>query len=77
MSKMVSDLTGTCQDHIFALSSIIENRFHSKKDTLVCFNNMFDCVDLLWQKLNSRYGIEGRFMLALQALSKEVRSQLE
>ena len=62
-----------CQDHIFTLTSIIENRFLLKQDTFACFidfRKAFDCVNrqMLWEKLESRYGISG----ALKALYSKV-----
>ena len=36
----------SCQDHIFTLASLIENRFADKKDTFTCFIDLkkaFDC----------------------------------
>jgi hypothetical protein len=43
-----------CQDHIFVLTSIIENRIAKKEDTFASFidsKKAFDCVsrDLLWK----------------------------
>ena len=68
----------SCQDHIFALTSIIENRMYQKKDTFACFvdfKKAFDCVnrDLLWEKLSTRFGLFGNFLTALQALYEDVR----
>ena len=53
-----------CQDHIFALTSIIENRIQTKKDTFACFidfRKAFDTVNrkYLWAKLEKRYGMSG------------------
>ena len=66
-----------CQDHIFALTSTIENRMAKKEDSFACFidfKKAFDCVnrDLLWEKLNVRFGLSGKFLLALKALYKDV-----
>ena len=66
-----------CQDHIFALTSTIENRMARKEDTFACFidfKKAFDCVnrDLLWKKLAVRFGLSGKFLLALKALYKDV-----
>lgn len=68
----------SCQDHIFALTSVIENRMCQKKDTFACFvdfKKAFDCVnrDLLWDKLSVRFGLFGNFLTALQALYADVR----
>jgi len=58
-----------CQDHIFALTSTIENRMAGKEDTFACFIDFkaaFDCVnrDLLWKKLAARFRLSGKFFLA-------------
>ena len=57
-----------CQDHIFALTSTIENRMARKEDTIACFidfKKAFDCVnrDLLWKKLAVRLGYQASFFL--------------
>ena len=62
-----------CQDHIFTLTSIVENRMHTKQDTFACFidfRKAFDCVDreLLWGKLAARFKINGNFLTALKGL---------
>ena len=48
-----------------------------KEDTFSCFidfKKAFDCVnrDLLWKKLAVRFGLSGKFLLALKALYKDV-----
>ena len=48
-----------------------------KEDAFVCFidfKKAFDCVnrDLLWKKLAVRFGLSGKFLLALKALCKDV-----
>jgi len=67
----------SCQDSIFTLASLLENRLLSKKDTFACFIDLrkaFDCInrDLLWQKLKQRYRIGGHFLAALKSLYKRV-----
>ena len=67
-----------CQDHIFTITSIVENRFSQNKDTYACFidfKKAFDSVDrsLLWNKLQTRYGVTGNFLATLQALYKNVQ----
>ncbi len=69
----------SCQDHLFVLSSVIENRRCLKQDTYACFidfRKAFDSVDrdLLWNKLASRYGIRGRFLVALKKMYERVES---
>ena len=71
-----------CQDHILTLTSIIENRMLEKQDTFACFidfKKAFDCVDrdLLWGKLETRYNLNGNFLVALKALYKEVRCAVD
>jgi len=67
----------SCQDSIFTLASLLENKLLSKKEALVCFIHLrkaFDCInrDLLWQKLKQRYRIGGYFLAALKSLYKGV-----
>lgn len=71
-----------CQDHIFTLAAIVENRLLAKKDTFACFidfRKAFDCVDrkLLWRKLEERYKIQGNFLLALKALYSKVNCAVD
>ncbi len=59
-----------CQDHIFVLTSIIENRMAKKEDTFTCFidfKKAFDCVsrEFLWRKLETRFCLSGNMLLAL------------
>ena len=66
-----------CQDHIFALTSTMENRMGRKEDTFTCFidfKKAFDCVnrDVLWKKLSLRFGLSGNFLLAIKALYADV-----
>lgn len=66
-----------CQDHIFTLTSIVQNRLFEKKDTFACyidFRKAFDCVDrgLMWSKLQVRYGLDGNILNALKALYSKV-----
>jgi len=66
-----------CQDSIFTLASLLENRLLSKRDTFACFIDLrkaFDCInrDLLWQKLEQRYRIGGHFLAALKSLYERV-----
>ena len=66
-----------CQDHTFALTSIIENRMAQKEDTFTCFidfKKAFDCVsrDLLWERLEKRFGLSSNFLLAVKALYEDV-----
>ena len=67
----------SCQDHIFTLTSIIENRLQERKDTFasfIDFRKAFDSVNrlLLWHKIHHRFGISGNFYEALQAIYKDV-----
>ena len=67
----------SCQDHIFTLTSIVENRMGRKEDTFTCFidfKKAFDCVnrDVLWEKLAIRFGLSGHFLLAIKALYEDV-----
>ena len=66
-----------CLDHIFTLSSIVENRMLGKQDTFACFidfRKAFDSINrpLLWQKLKTRYGLNGNFLSALQSTYENV-----
>ena len=67
-----------CIDHIFVLSTILENRLKKKKETFACFvdaRKAFDRVDrdLLWFRLISM-GISGTFLTALRSLYKGVKA---
>ena len=71
-----------CQDHIFTLTTIIENRLLNKMDTFACFvdfKKAFDCVnrDLLWHKIEARYKIRGKFLSALKSLYKNVSCSVD
>ena len=71
-----------CQDHIFTLTTIIENRLIDKKDTFACFvdfKKAFDCVNrnLLWHKIESRFRISGKFLSALKSLYSNVSCSVD
>ena len=62
----------SCQDHVYALYSLIHNRKLRKKETYTCFvdcRKAFDTVnrDCLWFKLMS-LGIHGKILQAIQSL---------
>ena len=62
----------SCQDQIFSLFSIIENRKSRKKDTFACFvdfKKAFDSIprEKLWSKLNN-IGINGLFLSSIRGL---------
>ena len=62
----------SCQDHVYALYSLIHNRKLRKKETYTCFvdcRKAFDTVnrDCLWFKLMS-FGIHGKILQAIQSL---------
>ena len=62
----------SCQDHVYALYSLIHNRKLHKKETYTCFvdcRKAFDTVnrDCLWFKLMS-LGIHGKILQAIQSL---------
>ncbi|MCG8045103.1 MAG: reverse transcriptase family protein, partial [Candidatus Thiodiazotropha endolucinida] len=66
----------SCQDHVYSLYSIINNRKLKRRDTFACFVDMkkaFDTVnrDCLWFKL-LKAGIHGKMVNALQSLYKDV-----
>ena len=66
----------SCQDHVYSLYSIINNRKLKKRDTFACFVDMkkaFDTVnrDCLWFKL-LKAGIHGKILNAIQSLYKDV-----
>ena len=67
----------SCEDHIFSLYSILNERKISRKSTFVCFVDMkkaFDTVrwDFLWYKLQA-VGIRGQFLTAIKSLYEDVR----
>jgi hypothetical protein len=69
----------SCQDHIFVLTSIIENRMCLKQDTYGCFidfKKAFDSVnrDILWKKLEGRYGLHGKFLEILKSMYARTES---
>ena len=71
-----------CQDHIFTLTTIIENRLLDKKDTFACFvdfKKAFDCVNrnLLQHKIESRFRISGKFLSALKSLYSNVSCSVD
>ena len=62
----------SCQDHIFTLFNILENRKLCKKDTYTCFvdfKKAFDSIprDKLWHKLK-RIEVNGHFLNIIQRL---------
>ena len=66
----------SCQDHVYSLYSIINNRKLKRKDTFTCFVDMrkaFDTVnrECLWFKL-LKAGIRGNILHAIQSLYKDV-----
>ena len=66
-----------CLDHIFTLSSIVENRMIGNQDTFACFidfRKAFDSINRhsLWKKLHSKYGINGNFLMALKSMYENV-----
>ena len=66
-----------CQDHIFSLTSIIENRMLGRKYTFACFidfRKAFDCVnkEMFWEKIETRYKVNGNLLIALKALYSKV-----
>ena len=71
-----------CQDNIFTLATIVENRLLTKNDTFACFidfRKAFDYVDrgLLWKKLEKHYKIQGNFLSALKALYSKVNCAVD
>ena len=71
---MVSRQTGAVKTtSLHSPQLYIENRMARKKDTFACFidfKKAFDCVnrDLLWKKLAVRFGLSGKFLLALSVV---------
>ena len=64
--------TDSCEDHVFSLSTIIQNRLHNGKDTFVAFidfSKAFDSVDrtLLLHKLLD-YNVNGNIYMAIKRL---------
>ena len=62
----------SCEDHVFSLATLIQNRFHSGKDTYVAFvdfSKAFDSVNrtLLFHKLLN-YNINGNIYMAIKKL---------
>ena len=62
----------SCQDHVYALYSLIHNRKLRKKETYICFvdcRKAFDTVnrDCLWFKL-MLLGLHGKILQAIQSL---------
>ena len=69
----------SCQDHIFSLHSIIHCRKILRQDTyavFIDFRKAFDSVnrELLWNKLQQKFGIQGSFLTLLKGLYNHVRS---
>jgi len=66
----------SCEDHIYSLYSVINDRKISRQSTYVCFVDLkkaFDSVNrhLLWYKL-ARTGIDGKFIGAVTSLYENV-----
>jgi hypothetical protein len=71
----------SCEDHIFAVTSIVRNRLANKKPTFCAFIDLekaFDWVnrDLLLYKLLS-YNVDGKIYKSIQSLFKETSSCIE
>ena len=69
-----------CQDYLFTLSSIIETRLKTKKDTFACFIDMrkaFDRINrnLLWYKLKT-LGLPDHFFFTIQSLYNQVQGKV-
>ena len=67
-----------CMEHIFSLTTILQQRLKCKKSTFACFidaKKVFDRVDrsLLWLKL-SRIRFHGRIVDAVKSLYSHVNS---
>ena len=67
----------SCEDHLYTLCSIINNRKTSRKSTFGCFvdaKKAFDTVnrDLLWYKLH-QIGVRGKMLSALQSLYHDIK----
>ena len=66
-----------CQDHIFTLTSTIEKRMLNRKDSFAFFYTFYEGIlnsvnrELLWQKLEKRFSMNGNFLLAIKALYKK------
>ena len=71
----------SCQDHIYALSSIIRNRKSSGNETFcafVDFKKAFDWVsrDLLLYKLNTSFNVHGRLFNTLENIYSKSTAQI-
>ena len=71
----------SCEDHIFTLTSMIQNRLNASKDTFACFIDMkkaFDWVDrdLLFFKLLN-YNITGKIYWAIKSLYTNTKSCIQ
>jgi hypothetical protein len=70
----------SCQDHIYALDSIVRNRHHANLSTFSAFIDLqkaFDCVDrdfLLHKVLNM--GIDGKVYFAIKSLYSTTESSV-
>lgn len=67
----------SCQDHLFSLYSIVQNRKLMGQDThtvFIDFRKAFDSInrDLLWKKLEFQFGLSGKFLRLIRALYEEV-----
>ena len=70
----------SCQDHLYALYSLVNNRKLARKSTYGCFvdaKKAFDTVnrDLLWYKLQ-RIGVNGKILSALVSLYRDTTSKV-
>ena len=70
---------GNCQDHIFTLTTIIENRLLHRKDALpvlLTSKKAFDCVNRN-DKIESRFKISGNFLSTLKSLYSNVSCSVD
>ena len=68
----------SCEDHVFSLATIIQNRLYSNKDTFIAFvdfSKAFDSVDrnLLLHKL-LKYNINGNIYMAIKRLYSDTQN---
>ena len=68
----------SCEDHVFSLTTIVQNRLYNEKDTFVAFidfTKAFDSVDrnlLLYKLLD--YNINGNIYFAIKKLYSETQN---
>ena len=68
----------SCEDHVFSVTAIVQNRLHHGKDTFVAFidfTKAFDNIDrnlLLFKLLD--YNINGNIYFALKKLHSETQN---